>query len=306
MAAVRKNLGLGLAEVAERANVKAQFLQNLEESNLAKLPADVYVIGFLKNIAAVYAIDPEVLIVQYKKERGIQDQLQKKPASALGKRKFFSSTLVLTPKNLSICLGIAFVVITLLYVIWQVLSINKAPGLTITQPTDRQVIQQSSIVIKGTTDPGSNLTINQEPVFVDDQGNFSTQMSVEPGLQQLTFVSKNKFNKAVVKQISVIAQASSTVSQYNFNLTLNFLDTASVTISTDDAPQTTYTFHTGDSKTFNAADNIVVSTSNAGATQVTLNKENLGVMGKPGESLTNVLFSADTDSMVPATTTPTQ
>src|SRR6266404_4758498 len=206
---VRNNLRLSVAEVSQRAGISPLFLQSLESGNFRTLPADVYVLGFLRQLAGLYGVNAEELAEQYKKETTIQKQLLK-PAGILSTawgRKYFKN-LVITPKSLSLFLGTAFVVLSLTYIIWQVWSINRQPGLRITDPINNAAIVGAFVEVRGTTDPSAILTVNGQNVFVDSGGNFQTQVSLSPGPKEIVIAAANRFGKTVSQTLRVLGAAN--------------------------------------------------------------------------------------------------
>ena len=73
----RSSLNLSLEEIAKKADIHKNFLEFLESGNFNQLPADVYIFGFLKKLAKLYSVEPDLLIEQYKKEKCIQGQISK-------------------------------------------------------------------------------------------------------------------------------------------------------------------------------------------------------------------------------------
>lgn len=301
---IREQLHLSLAEVTERTGIQSKFLEMLEQNRLHQLPADVYVFGFLRQLGSLYLIDPNTLIEQYKKECGIQKQLSQQPLFESSKAKKVLGKLVVTPKILSLSLGALFVVVTLGYIIWQVGSINRAPSLDIISPQDRQLITDSVIAVSGRTDTGANLSINNKNVFVDSQGNFSTQIGINNGPQQLEFVAANKFNKITAKGLTVIGANSQALTLSSTNassspvqLKLEFFGQVSLTFAIDNGNPQTLSFNAGDVKVLSGQQKIVISTSDAGATKATYDGQSLGLLGKPKEKLLNVPFYAQSDTI---------
>src|SRR5438309_11368556 len=75
----RKQSGLSPAEVFQQTGIQPKFLEMLEQNKFYKLPADVYVLGFLRLLGTLYTTDPEMLVNQYKKEQAIARQLEQRP-----------------------------------------------------------------------------------------------------------------------------------------------------------------------------------------------------------------------------------
>lgn len=297
LAEIRESAGLELEEAAQKAEMKPQFLHALENGDFKKLPPDVYMYGFLRNLSRVYGVQPAVLIEQYKKERGIDSQLAKN-AEKKHKSGIFHS-LVITPKVISIVLGGLFVGVTILYVIWQVFSINKAPKLEISEPADHQLIKSSSARIVGKTDPGMLVTINGQPVFVDGQGTFTTELGLGPGPKDLVFIAKNKFDKTVSKTITIIGEPSEYVAGSSLVLGLSFSRNVQIKYSIDSKTEETRTYVAGSTTTLEALQQVVLTTSDAGGTEVSVNGKSLGVMGRNGERLENITFTPESQKVNP-------
>jgi len=306
---IRGQLNLLPTEVAERTGIPPKFLEMLEQNHFHQLPPDVYVLGFLRQLAGIYAVDANTLIEQYKKECGIQRQLHARPLFSASWTKKIFGKFVITPKALSVAAGLLFVIVTLGYIIWQVGSINKTPSLDIVSPQDRQIISDSVITVSGRTDPGTSLNINNKSVFVDSQGDFTTQIGIDNGQEQLVFTASNKFNKTSTKTLTVIGEnspavlsASTTAPQLSaasVQLKLEFTGPATFTV--DGSSPQVINFNAGDVKVLSAQDKITISTSDAGATKATYNGQSLGFLGKPKEKLVNVPFFPQSDT-IPNTT----
>lgn len=294
----RENLGMALDAVAAKSGIKAQLLKFLEESIFLKLPPDVYVIGFLKKLSVLYRVEAGPLIDQYKKERGISVQLKQrhKEDSSLWHNIF--GGVIVTPKILSLMVGVLFTILTLGYIIYEVYSINRTPSLVIFEPQDRQIVKDSFVNIRGKTDSGITVSINDQEIFVDTSGDFKTQLGITPGPRDLKIVARNKFDKEAVKIVSVVAESSSSSELVKgLELKLDFTADVKLNYKIDSQPEQILTFHKGDSKLLLGERKIIISTTDAGATKVSLNGQALNVLGRPHEVLSNIPFFADAEGV---------
>jgi cytoskeletal protein RodZ len=311
LAEVRMQLRLSETDVADQTGIQPKFLEMLEQNHFHLLPADVYVFGFLRQLASLYLVDADTLIEQYKKECGIQKQLRERPLFKSSKTKKILGRLVVTPKILSLTAGVLFVVATLGYIVWQVGSINKTPALEIISPQDRQIISDSVITVSGRTDVGDSLNINNKSVFVDAEGAFTTQIGIDNGPQQLVFTASNKFNKTAVKSLTVIGEnhpavsASSTATKTaSVQLKLEFTGPVTLNFAVDNSSPQTVNFNAGDVKVLTGQNKIVISTSDAGATKATYDGQLIGFLGKPKEKLSNVPFFPQSGTIPSQQNTP--
>ncbi len=293
---VRDSLCLTVLDVAKKTGIKEKHINSLESGKLQALPSEVYVLGFLKSLATLYNIDKVILIEQFRKEQLILQNLQKNKNNPGALKYRLANKFLLTPKLLSLILGLAFVFLTLFYIIWQVTSINKTPSLEILEPKDQAVISDSFVEVKGHTTPGMNVSVNEQDIFVDSDGNFKTQVGVSNGSKEITVVSKNKLDKSVTKSIRVMVKQPEVkdAAINGFMLKLEFLGDTVISFKLDDNESQTLNFHNGDSKLLTAQNKILISTSDAGVTKVYIDGKAVGLMGRAGEVLKDIPFFVDT------------
>jgi len=90
---VREALGIELREVAERSKIGIGYLQSLENDAYSRLPAPVYVRGFLTEYARILGLDPErvkdTYLERYRAARPPSDneRAQRDEGSGLIRRK---------------------------------------------------------------------------------------------------------------------------------------------------------------------------------------------------------------------------
>ncbi len=291
--AVRKNLNLTVAEVGQKTAIAPKFIVALEEGKFKLLPAGVYAVGFLRRLAQLYVVDADELICQYKKEQMIDRQLKAntEQSGSFVEKKFWKK-LVITPKLLSLSLGLLFVGVSIGYIIWQVWSINKTPVLEIIEPQNNAVIQGTTAMVRGHTDAGNSVAVNEQGIFVDTTGNFQTQLGLSSGPKEIKITASNRFDKQTVKTVSVNVAGQPSNAPESLMLKVDFTAAVSLSYFLDGQAMDMLNFQAGDSKIFFAKQKILLTTSDAGATRVTVNGQSLGAMGRQGERLENVPFTA--------------
>ncbi len=294
---VREKLGFTLEDVVKKTGIKLKFLKYLESGKFSKLPPGVYVIGFLKQLSGLYSVVPQVLIDQYKKEFSIQRNIDSPLKVRKNKLKKSWEKVIITPKRLSLFFGVIFISLTVGYIIWQVVAINKPPKLKVFEPTPSQIIFGSSLNVKGQTDPGISVSVNEQNVFVNSKGLFQIQLGISPGPVELKVLAENKFGKITSVVLNVIGEKAKKRTGKSLYLRLEFSEPVELIYEIDGNPKEIGNFNKGDIKVFKGKEKVIISTSNAGATVVSLNGENLGSLGKEGERLENVSFFAKPDKI---------
>lgn len=296
--ATRESFSYSIAEVSHRSGISEKFIRDLEGGYYHRLPANVYVLGFLKKLAEIYGVDELQLEEQYKKEREIHENIHKYASGQIYTKSKLSQFSI-TPKTLILAISILVVLSVIIYLGYQVHAVNVPPKINIVQPKNGEVVSTASVLLSGTVDPGSKLTVNGQSIFVDGSGNFKQLVSVGAGQRILTFVADSTFGKESQKQITIIdnyqsADSSTQPVSAPVSLTVTVGPNSTwVSVQADSGQVDQETFLAGSSKTFTAQQRILLSTGDAGSTSVSLNGKDLGKLGRDGETLRDIPFTAD-------------
>jgi len=65
IARMRRQQGMSLHELSQRADIGIKYLTAIEDVDLEFLPRDVYLRGYLREVARIFDIDPGQLIDEY-------------------------------------------------------------------------------------------------------------------------------------------------------------------------------------------------------------------------------------------------
>jgi transcriptional regulator with XRE-family HTH domain len=205
---IRAEYRVSLADVARETGVRKEHLEYLESGEYTKLPADVYIRGFLRSYARFLGVDPKALVRLYERERSIARNLGKEPekatpATARRSRRF--SLFVITPKMMIgaiVALGV-FGITFYLYREYRIFV--SEPYLVLLEPTNGQAISSDESVVVGKADRDAKLFLNTQPIFVNESGEFREQVRLQPGVNTLTVKVVNRFGKERVETVSVVA-----------------------------------------------------------------------------------------------------
>lgn len=204
LACVRAELGYSVLDVAQRSGVHARFITALESSSFAVLPEQVYVVGFLRKIAGVYAIDAEPLVAEYQRELKLAQDTDVRVAA----RSWKTIASRLTPRRWAVvvsCLvGALFVGVCL----FQVVAIGRVPALSLDAPKQDERVQGGTLLVAGAATPGSEVALNGQIVFVGADGHFASSMSVQPGTQTVEVIARSRFGSQSKKVVTVVVEDS--------------------------------------------------------------------------------------------------
>ena len=192
---------ISLEEVAEATKIQVKYLEILEEGDYQKLPGDIYSKAWLKLYGDFLGLQVNELLVDYKIEKSISNKLTK-VSSPVVKSNNISLYSILKPRVLKF-LGIALLILALLaYLGWEINNTISPPEVTIFEPSNNFKTTESSVNIKGQTKAEVQLTINNELVFLDEEGKFNQSINLINGLNNLEISAKKKHSK--VKTIEII------------------------------------------------------------------------------------------------------
>ena len=62
----RKRKGVDLAQVEHETNIEKAYIDALEKDDYQKIPAEAYIVGFLRNYSEYLGLDANEIIRQYK------------------------------------------------------------------------------------------------------------------------------------------------------------------------------------------------------------------------------------------------
>jgi hypothetical protein len=88
------------------------------------------------------------------------------------------------------------------YVVFRILSFYSEPTLTL-NIKDNFISKVPQLTIEGKTDNLNQLTINGEPVYLNDDGAFQKQVELQPGFNTFIFKIKRLLGKehTIIKQV---------------------------------------------------------------------------------------------------------
>ncbi len=213
----RKRKKFGLDQVEKETKISMKYLLALENGDFNVLPSNVYVIGFIGRYTNFLGLNSKKMIDKYHNELkiyknyGIFEIEQKNKQKYVlnpqrGKKWLRTPNFIITPKLVISAMVMLLVVGILSYIWYQVRSFAAAPPLEIYQPAVEEIIKEEKVTTSGKTDPDAILTINNEFVAIDAEGRFDQEIKLEPGVNNIEIVSKNKTDKPTRRVLKVLAE----------------------------------------------------------------------------------------------------
>jgi cytoskeletal protein RodZ len=291
--AVRRTAKLSLDQVATQTKISKKYIQALESGKYDELPAEVYAKGFLENYAEFLGFPADEVLTQYKRERGLTPKPKSSEQFVIPGQKVERPKVTITPRTLWVAGASLILLIVVGYLLTQVSVFAAPPELELNTPTAGQTVGEESVTVQGKTDPGAILSINGQPIPTDTDGSFKEEVRLLSGTNSLRVTARNKNGRERTVTRSVVVQVAGATPAPGASATPvpGFLfivrigpNSAYVTVNVDgkNAFQGLLTANT--SQTFTANDRVLLTTSNAGSTQVFINGKDLGAVGSEGQT----------------------
>ena len=250
----RELISLTLDEVERHTKLRAAFLKALEEGAFDKLPSPVQTRGMLANYATFLDLDSDAILLRF--ADGLQARRHEKYAET-PREKIQTEVVTSMPFLRSfiagdLIFGVVMIAILFALAIWGVgrlVSSQEKQSVQVTAPSIVDVLGSTPL-------PTASLEVTSVPVTKDPLAT--------PGADLTTTPSAN-----VVVSLFAVERVFTRIS----------VD-GKVVFEGRIAP--------GETKEFDASDQVMVLTGNAAALRITYNGRDLGLMGNVGEVISRV------------------
>lgn len=186
----REALDISLHKVEVATKIRGRYLRAIEASDFDNLPNDVYSRGFVKQYARYLGLPAAEMVKRYQAERG-----EVKAPLKQTKPRELDFRLGATSRWVASLVALSVIALIVGYLLWQFSSLTAAPRLRLTSPSKDEVTDKSSIDVAGVTASGADVFLNDVPLPSDVDGKFKTTLILQPGINEVRVVSKNKLGK---------------------------------------------------------------------------------------------------------------
>ncbi len=313
----RESLDISSSEAEQATRIRAKYIEAIEAGDYDTLKDDVYSRGYVKNYADYLGLDTKPILKIYEQERAGQREMRRQSHRGrdvqLGVQPIKRIRWVVTPKTVALVSVLSILALVVGYIAWQVAILSAPPHLSISMDEPRTV-EANFGYVAGRVDGGADLFINDSPVLVGTDGAFRERIALVEGRNEIRLTARNRLGKQTTQTYVITARPdtlptptptpsadpAAPVSFDGVKVVVRITDDATWLIVEADGKEIFRgTMLPGASQTFSAADSIVLSTGNAGYTNVVLsnnvaqNKES-GTLGAVGEVRRAIEYRRDT------------
>ena len=205
--ALREEKHISLSELEQRTKINKSYLQAIEECRFSDLPqSSLYKKNFVKKYVQALGEDAVCFVEQFVKEELTYDIPQEIRLDL--KKNHFSNI----PSTVRFFLFSVVVISLLLFLGFHVKNVLTPPSLVVLSPENGFISNSNFVDVNGKTDPEIQITINDELVKNDENGNFSQNINLLPGINTFVIEAKNKHGKITEEVRIVIYKNSGAIS----------------------------------------------------------------------------------------------
>lgn len=200
--AARVEHGWTIQNVAELLRMPVRYITALEAGDWNNLPGGNYRRYFLRQYAHLLGVPAEPLL------SGAADYINSESLKLPhGKKVKLIASMTNPAQRILWGVAILLVIAYLMFGAWQAFS---PPKLSLITPSADITTESPTIQITGDTEPGVQVTINNEAAEVGSDGSFLEIVALIPGLNSLTVTAQKPYSHSVsqARQILYIPVAS--------------------------------------------------------------------------------------------------
>lgn len=201
----REKKGLDLAVCSGYLKIQPRFLIAMEGDDYQIFENSFQAQGFFVNYAEFLDLNISNLLPRWRKD--VSDFF---PTEKFYVKKFYkprigrSVRIVLTLDKILYFLGSALVLGFFIYVYSTYQSSVYNPKLEIFEPENNSIVENNIVDIFGKTDADAVLSLNNEKLTIQTDGNFSTSIKLSEGINNFKFSSINPYGKETISVLTVI------------------------------------------------------------------------------------------------------
>lgn len=187
-------------DIERRTKIRKKFIQAIESGDYSLFSSSTYLRGFIKNYSDFLNLPTTEILAIFRREFAENEKIGIVPK---GLSEPLQVPLTrLTPTKISFITAVILLILFFVYLIRSYISVTGVPELTVKTPEAGARVTSEKIVVEGKTDPNARLTINNQEVLINQDGSFSTEVTINKNTTILTIVAENKKGKrAVVERV---------------------------------------------------------------------------------------------------------
>lgn len=188
-------------DLAKRTRIRKEYITALEENQFEKLPAATFVKGYIQTYSRVFGFDAKPLLAVLRRD------FKESAKGKLVPRDFIRPTLrkrtFWTPMTVGLLMAATVFFSLLGYIGVQWYNLNRPPELDIISPAESEIVGPQ-VMVEGAAESDTIVTVNNQPVALQPDGSFSTQVFMtREGVTTISVEAKDRRGKSNLEQRTV-------------------------------------------------------------------------------------------------------
>lgn len=201
--AARTKANITLEDAEMQTRIRLKHLAALESGDYQNLPADAYNIGFVRCYAEFLKLNPEKILRLYREERS-QQRLMPAREVNLAPVRTSDWKFLITPKVIGIVSAVLLFGGVVAYIAAQLNQFTQPPTVTLAGVADEFTSDADTVNLKGSATEGAIVFMNNEPILVTPNGEFTQDVQLSPGVNEIVISAKSRAGKESQKSVKVL------------------------------------------------------------------------------------------------------
>lgn len=213
--ALRRGKAVTLDIMERSTHIQRKYLEALEQGKFELLPEPLYARNFIRSYTRALGADETYFLELYEEECGACDLIGHmcSPRQRVNKRRFLIWNQLMRYSMLTCLMLLIFG-----YVGWQIFSIVQAPNIVLLSPATDVLTHEAKLDIQGIVEDESSVYINGEPIVVNEDLTFDTQIDLKEGINTLIIEAERRYSRRAVVERSVVFDPQQGISQVSFSI----------------------------------------------------------------------------------------
>lgn len=178
-------------KVEAETKIKKEFIEAIEDENWELLPEFPVVVGFVKSIAQILGLNQNQVLAFLRR-----DYPPKKVN--INPKPDLMSKFSWSPKLTFFAVIIFILLSVFTYLGYQYFNFIRPPNLQVISPKEGQIVTTNEVKVLGKTTSEAVVKVNNQPVLVDEDGNFSTTIDIFAGTEEIEVKAISRSGKETV------------------------------------------------------------------------------------------------------------
>lgn len=189
---------ISLIKLSNLTKIKKEFILKIEDGDWDNLPEFPVVSGFVKNLANSLGLSVDNINATLRRDYPPRKLAINPKPDVQGKFSW-------SPK-LTFMTGVGILIVLVLgYLGFEYQKFLRPPELEINRPKDNEIIVGNKVKISGKTSTDAVVTVNNQPIILDQDGVFVTEIEIIKETKEIKFTAVSRSGKTteVTRSISV-------------------------------------------------------------------------------------------------------